>query len=135
MHVYYIIIQSQTKPNKMATIIVESPYGGEQLEKNIEYAWLCVQDSVKRGEAPIAFHLFYTQQNPITKQYAREHNYQTDPTHWITREQGMTCANAWRHQATKTVFYVDLGISPGMKLAQEYCDQHHLLYETRSILS
>jgi len=44
----------------MKLVIIESPYAGD-IPANIEYARLCVRDSLSRGEAPIASHLLYTQ--------------------------------------------------------------------------
>lgn len=40
----------------MVKVILESPYAGD-VEKNIEYARLCLKDSLLRGESPIASHL------------------------------------------------------------------------------
>jgi hypothetical protein len=53
----------------MKRIILESPFAEfisqnnekRTVKENIEYARLCVRDSLSRGEAPIASHLLYTQ--------------------------------------------------------------------------
>jgi len=45
---------------KMTRVIIESPYAGD-IEVNLKYAKLCILDSLKRGEAPLASHLLYTQ--------------------------------------------------------------------------
>ena len=50
----------------MVKVILESPYAGD-VEKNIEYARLCLKDSLLRGESPIASHLLYTQVLDDTK--------------------------------------------------------------------
>ena len=44
----------------MKRVILESPYAGD-IQRNIKYARECLKDSIKRGEAPIASHLLYTQ--------------------------------------------------------------------------
>ena len=41
-------------------VIIESPYMGN-VKSNIAYAQQCMGDSLKRGEAPFASHLLYTQ--------------------------------------------------------------------------
>jgi len=48
----------------MKLVYVESPFKGENWEltaRNVYYARLCVRDCLKRGEAPYASHLFFTQ--------------------------------------------------------------------------
>ena len=44
----------------MKLVVIESPYAG-QIARNVEYARACMADSLRRGEAPIASHLLYTQ--------------------------------------------------------------------------
>lgn len=44
----------------MRMVIVESPYAGD-IERNVAYARACIADCLKRGEAPFASHLLYTQ--------------------------------------------------------------------------
>ena len=44
----------------MRRVIVESPYAGD-IERNLAYARAGIRDCLKRGEAPIASHLLYTQ--------------------------------------------------------------------------
>ena len=41
-------------------ILLESPFAGD-VEANKKYAAEAVRDSLRRGEAPFASHLFYTQ--------------------------------------------------------------------------
>ena len=52
-----------TETSKPFTVI-ESPFSAptiDELVRNIQYAMLAVRDSLSRGEAPYASHLFYTQ--------------------------------------------------------------------------
>ena len=44
----------------MSKVILESPYAGD-VERNIEYAKLCMKHSLTMGEAPLLSHLLYTQ--------------------------------------------------------------------------
>jgi hypothetical protein len=90
----------------MRRVILESPYRGatpEETAANIEYARKCVKDSLRRGEAPIASHLLYTQPGIL------------DDTIAVEREQGIKAGLAWRKVATASVVYTDRGISPGMQ--------------------
>lgn len=49
-----------TDPTNMPLVVIESPYTGD-VEGNVAYAKRCVMDCLKRGEAPYASHLFFTQ--------------------------------------------------------------------------
>jgi len=86
----------------MKLVIIESPYAGN-VEANIAYARRCVADSLKRGEAPIASHLLYTQPGIL------------DDSNPIERSLGIAAGLAWRLVANCTVVYTGLGISDGMK--------------------
>lgn len=44
----------------MILVLLESPYAGN-VELNVTYARACMRDCLKRGEAPFASHLLYTQ--------------------------------------------------------------------------
>lgn len=83
-------------------IILESPYAGD-IDRNIEYARLCMLDSLQRGECPLASHLLYTQV--------------LDDTIPSQRTMGIEAGLAWRKVAEKTVFYCDYGYSKGMQYA------------------
>lgn len=114
----------------MLPVIIESPYGGD-IEKNVNYAWRCVQDSCQRGEAPFASHLLYTF---AVDRYAQESNGQSDPNHWISREEGIKRCETWRCVATKTIFYTDLGWSTGMLQAKKHAEEINQPIEERQIL-
>jgi hypothetical protein len=92
----------------MKRVIIESPLSGE-VEVNRQYARACLFDSLKRGEAPLASHLLYTQ---VLDDGIEEE-----------RRMGMEAGFAWNLKAEEVVVYTDRGISKGMKagikLAQE----------------
>lgn len=97
-------------------VIVESPYAGD-IAKNEEYARKACMDCIRRGEAPFASHLFYTQ-------FLDD----LDPKE---RELGISLGyDLWRF-ADKIVFYIDLGISPGMQQALDRVPEDKL--ELRSL--
>jgi len=81
-------------------VIIESPLSGD-FSRNIRYARLCCLDSLRRGEAPYASHLLYTQMLD-----------DTDPG---DRRLGMEAGFAWGEVGELRVFYTDLGMSGGMK--------------------
>jgi len=85
----------------MNTVIVESPYAGD-IEKNVEYARAAIRDCLMRGEAPFASHLLYTQDGVLKDEIPEE------------REHGIQAGFIWKQMASKTVVYVDCGISKGM---------------------
>jgi|ERR1019366_3994791 hypothetical protein len=88
----------------MRLVVIESPYAGDR-EKNVRYAKACMLDSLKRGEAPYASHLLYTQ---VLEDSVLEE-----------RLQGMYAGFAWGVKADLVAVYTDLGTSEGMKAGIE----------------
>lgn len=103
----------------MKRVIIESPYEGD-VEKNIEYARLCLRDSLIRGESPIASHLLYTQV--------------LDDTIPAERNAGIEAGLAWLEVAEAHIFYGDFGMSKGMMIAYDRAMQSGKKIETRYIL-
>lgn len=87
----------------MILVYLESPFAGD-IERNIDYARACMADCLKRGEAPFASHLLYTQEGILSDKNPNE------------RMLGINAGFAWARFAQKTVVYTNLGISGGMKL-------------------
>ena len=87
---------------KMKRVLIESPFAGD-VESNIAYARRCVLDCVKRGEAPYASHLFFTQPGILDDEKAEE------------RALGIEAGLAWGAAAERVVVYVERGISAGMR--------------------
>lgn len=105
----------------MKRIILESPYAGD-IEANVEYARMCVRDSLLRGEAPIASHLLYTQEGILRDEIPEE------------RSMGIEAGLEWRSVAELHVFYIDMGMSEGMKHALSYALKNKIQIEYRNIL-
>jgi hypothetical protein len=127
----------------MIRVIIESPYaprivshpedlssGGrnadsqafkKEIEANIAYAKECVRDSLSRGEAPYASHLFFTQPGLL------------DDTIPGQRRLGIEAGLTWGEAAEKTVVYDDLGVSPGMRLGIEHARAMGRTVEFRKI--
>ncbi len=85
---------------QVSLVFVESPYAGNNVERNIRYARACVLDCIDRGETPFAAHLFYTQV--------------LDDNHVGERKLGIELGLHWAAVAETTVVYIDLGITEGM---------------------
>lgn len=92
-------------------VILESPYRGHgktegevraRTMNNVDYARLCLRNSIHRGEAPIASHLLYTQPTVLDDRIEAERNL------------GIECGLAWLSGADYSIFYTDLGWSGGM---------------------
>ena len=91
----------------MRLVIVESPFGSPDsrtVEENIRYARACMQDCLRRGEAPFASHLLYAQGGILDDNVRAE------------REHGIEAGLAWGTKADATAVYTNRGISYGMQL-------------------
>lgn len=100
-------------------VIVESPYGGDNMQRNIEYLKRALRDSWERGEHPLASHGYY----PL---FLKEN----DPKE---RKEGIECGYAMWPLAEKVVFYVDHGMSKGMEAALDRAVHHRKVIESRTL--
>lgn len=98
-------------------VILESPFAptpstvsspGTSVEENTAYARACMHDALRRGAAPMASHLLYTQPGVL------------DDTVPDERALGIAAGFAWRTPEVPTWVYVDLGISTGMLAGIEH---------------
>lgn len=89
----------------MRRVIIESPYAGNMIQRwfNIRYARKCVRDALRRGDAPIASHLLYTQRGIL------------DDAKPTERQWGIDAGLVWKVVAEASVVYTDRGISRGMQ--------------------
>lgn len=101
-------------------VVVESPYAGD-VERNVAYARACMADCLRRGEAPYASHLLYTQPGVLRDEVPAE------------RVAGIAAGFAWRRVARKTVVYTDLGISAGMQAGIDDAEDAGRPVEMRSL--
>lgn len=93
----------QEEHPSLTLVVIESPFAGNR-EANIKYARACMADALRRGEAPYASHLLFTQEGILDDSVPEE------------RKLGIEAGLAWGRMARKTVVYTDLGISEGMCL-------------------
>ena len=104
----------------MRLVILESPFAGN-IERNVAYARRAISDSLKRGEAPIASHLLYTQPGILNDNIEAE------------RKRGIEAGLAWIDRADAMVVYCDYEISSGMNSAINVALLSGLLIEKRMI--
>jgi hypothetical protein len=104
----------------MRRVLVESPYAGEVVQ-NTGYARRVMADCLRRGEAPFASHLLYTQPGVLDDLKAEE------------RALGIEAGLAWGMLAEVTVVYLDRGISTGMQLGIERARREGRGIEWRSL--
>ena len=88
----------------MRRVILESPFAGNAWRRwrNRCYARSALADCLKRGEAPFASHLLYTQRGVLRDKVPAE------------REKGMRAGAAWYQFADLVAVYIDRGVSGGM---------------------
>lgn len=90
-----------SKTSDFTQVMLESPFAGD-VQGNIAYARSCMGDCIRRGEAPFASHLLYTQDGVLDDNKPEE------------RLLGMQAGMAFAMVCKKTVVYIDKGISNGM---------------------
>ncbi len=108
----------------MRRIVIESPFAAKTpalIEARVAYARRCVRDALKRGDAPIASHLLFTQPGILKDEIPAE------------RSLGMRAGFAWTAVAEAVVVYIDHGISAGMKAGIAQAKKHHIPVEYRSL--
>lgn len=98
----------------------------KQLERkyraqNKEYARACMRDCLRRGEHPYAGHLLFDQPGILNDEIPEE------------RAKGIAADLAWGGAATRRVFYIDRGMSPGMLLGLEQAKRIKQPYEFREL--
>ncbi len=91
----------------MRRVFLESPYAGD-VARNVDYARRAMLDCLKRGEAPFASHLLYTQA--------------LDDSDPAQRELGIKAGFVFRWGCDATVFYMDHGMSSGMSHGLRHCE-------------
>ncbi len=107
---------------EMPLVLVESPFAGD-VETNIRFARAFMRDALNRGEAPFASHLIYTQPGVLDDDNPDE------------RMKGIEAGLSWGKKASKTIVYVNLGISEGMLKGIERAEEEGREIEYRILES
>jgi hypothetical protein len=101
-----VCIESPFKPTDREVAEYEGRYSrAELLRQNLIYARLALLNSLLRGEAPLASHLLYTQV------------WSEKPE---LRENGIRAGVEVHHVCGLVALYTDLGVSAGMKAAEDH---------------
>jgi hypothetical protein len=108
----------------MKRVVVESPYAGDkkQMKLNERYGEFAMHDClVNHNESPYASHLLYTRENVLRD--------------WVPedRKLGIEAGFYWRDVAEQSNFYVDLGVTNGMGLGIDDCNEKDKPYRLRSL--
>ena len=114
------IKESEVTIVRMRRVVIESPYAGD-FDANEKYGRECIADCLKRGEAPLASHLLYTQKGILDDTIPEE------------RKLGIEAGFAWNTSAEAIVVYTDRGISKGMKKGIELGEAHGIPIEYRKL--
>lgn len=101
----------------MKLVVIESPYAGPYLGRNVRYAKRCLKDSLYRGEAAYASHLLYPQVLDESTE----------------RAFALAAAQEFIKHADLIAVYTDYGISPGMEAAIKVAEDHDIKIEYRRL--
>jgi hypothetical protein len=111
-------------------VIIESPFAARKpdgswdpagVEENLRYVRAAMRCCLKQGEAPYASHALYTQPGVLDDQVPEE------------RTLGIESGFAWNSAARASIFFVDRGISSGMKLGIKNAIEAGRPIEVRSL--
>lgn len=89
----------------MKRVFIATPFAApthEGIARHVRYARACVADSLRRGEAPFAGHIHYTQPGVLRDEVEEE------------RRLGIDAGLVWMRQCEALCVYRDLGVSSGM---------------------
>jgi hypothetical protein len=84
-------------------VLLESPWAGQH-RRNTRYLLAAMRDSLSKGEAPFASHLFFAATMVLDDEKPEE------------RAIGIAAGLAWGERAEATVVYCDLSVTAGMKM-------------------
>ena len=120
---------TNNKDNNRKCVFLESPYSGD-IDRNVRYLKLCKYDCWVRNEMPCASHDDMTQHPAKLDFYVSDYDKEWDV---YTRDEAINGSHSLRKLCIKTVFYIDLGWSSGMKSALKYCKDNNILFEIRKL--
>lgn len=120
----------------MRPVIIESPYKGD-VARNKRYLRACIRDCLRRGESPYASHRMLT--DALNDDIPEERALGIEAgLAWAHVRQPVFDSNPadgyiLRYNLVAHLFYIDLGYSSGMKLAQKRFDDEGVLHEERTL--
>ena len=115
----------------MSLIILESPYSGD-IPTHVAYAQRAMHNSREKGEIVIIPHLLWTQHHLAPTYFVCDWDDKYEVKNG-GREESLKQICKLRKMADKIVFYMDYGMSSGMKDGLEQCKRENIPYEERYI--
>jgi hypothetical protein len=109
--------------------LIESPFQGETPEKtqeNIDYLYECITHCYCSGKAPVALHAVYPFL-PDGKLHQDSEKVENSKYALPGREHALQCNRTVREQLRRVIFYLDKGLSNGMKRALIECSKDHFI--------
>jgi hypothetical protein len=116
---------------KGTIIVLESPYSGN-IATHVQYAQRAMLDARKRGEIVLVPHLLWTQHHLCPTVFVSDYDEKYD-VKGCGRDESLEQIRTLRGVADKVVFYMDYGMSPGMRAGREDCLAHKYTMEERYI--
>lgn len=130
--------EEEPKPDNIC-VFVESPYSKvdkstednrDAILRNVTYLNWCFVDSQARGEMPVASHMTMTMHPMSLDRWVCDYN---ERYNLLTRDGAIERAQALRKLCARTVFYMDRGMSKGMRAALKMCKENGWEYELRRV--
>lgn len=109
-------------------VIIESPFKGAydlNADEALDYTRRCCMDSMNRGEAPLASHLFY----PISAGGFLDDDVPEE------RDAGIWAGRQWLIAAQLVAVYADFGVTEGMQVGINRAQRKNVQVEFRSLAS
>ena len=117
----------------MAFVTIETPYGApntESLERNMRYTVLAVKHAQTLDELAFAPNYLAQQVSEGSRGLVDEST--PDPL-GVGQEKAFELCNGARTKVDKVVFYTDLGMSGGMKIAEQFAQDNKIVTEYRTL--
>lgn len=120
-----------TAPKAFTVVILESPYSGD-IDRNVAYLQRAMHDARTRGEVVIAPHMMWTQHHLCPTHYVSDYDAKYEVPNG-GREIALQQIHELRRRADLIVFYMDYGMSSGMRDGMDQCIKENLKFEERTL--
>jgi hypothetical protein len=121
-------VKSEPEP---VVVLLESPYSGN-IPLHVAYAQRAMADARSRGEIVLMPHLLWTQHHKAPHYFVSDFKPEYDIS-GAGREESLEQIKVLRRFCHKVVFYMDYGMSSGMKHGLDDCIENGIPYENRVI--
>jgi hypothetical protein len=110
----------------MTRVVIESPFGGtdDEVRRNIKYARACVADSLEKGEAPYASHLFFTQPGILDDNLPEERMLGINAGLEITKDFDLTAVYCDFGKSKGMLYGIEKAKTLGRKIEERYLGEN-----------